>query len=149
MSPRLRRDVLQLVKKYRQKYPDSERSLIRKLIRLENQELFGEEVPSRNSNLKALDRHLKRSFKQALDYKPNTSAVKRDKMGLGKEDYNIALEHSRLLVLTPQNAQSEADLHLDEYSPVQIKELFFSKESVASEEDKRNRKTNGRIKRIP
>jgi hypothetical protein len=70
----------------------------------------------------------------SYDEKTNTYASTRYRIVMGTEDYKTALDHSRLLVLTTENAQSEADLHLDEYSPVQIKEMFFSKESVASDD---------------
>lgn len=59
MSPKRRKDVSQLVEKYRSQFPDLERPLLRKLIRLEHPELF----KNNPSNRKTLDRHLKRAFK--------------------------------------------------------------------------------------
>jgi len=59
MSPKRDKTVPQLVEKFRREYPHLERSLLRKLIRLENPHLF----KNNPSNLKTLDRHLKKAFK--------------------------------------------------------------------------------------
>ena len=56
MSSAKRLNVPQLVKSYREKYPTVDRDLLRKLIRLENKI----ENPS---ELKKLDRHLGKAFK--------------------------------------------------------------------------------------
>jgi hypothetical protein len=56
MSISKAKDVPQLVEKYRQAYPDLDRDLLRKLIRLENKI----ENPS---DLKKLDRYLAKAFK--------------------------------------------------------------------------------------
>jgi hypothetical protein len=64
MSLSQRKDVLQLVEKYRKKYPTLDRNFVRKLIRLENPELFGKNCRSKDTNLKALDRHLRKSFEK-------------------------------------------------------------------------------------
>lgn len=60
MSPNRVKTVSQLVEKYRRDYPELDRDLIRKLIRLENPELFSNSY----ANLKQLDRLLAKSFKQ-------------------------------------------------------------------------------------
>jgi len=57
MSPKRDKTVLQLVEKYRRAYPSFERPILRKLIRLENKEIF-----QSDSNLKKLDRCLRRAF---------------------------------------------------------------------------------------
>lgn len=59
LSPKRRKDVSQLVEKYRRQFPTLERPLLRKLIRLENPEVF----KNNPSNLKTLDRHLGKAFK--------------------------------------------------------------------------------------
>jgi hypothetical protein len=58
VSPKRDRTVRQIVEKYRRKYPELERPLIRKLIRLKHREIF----KPLSSKLKTLDRELKRSF---------------------------------------------------------------------------------------
>ena len=63
MSISKAKDVPQLVEKYRQAYPDLDRDLLRKLIRLENKI----ENPS---DLKKLDRYLAKAFKNEV--KPST-----------------------------------------------------------------------------
>ena len=61
MSPKHRKDVSQLVEKYKRELPYLERPLLRRLIRVENPQLF-KNNPSMASNLKTLDRHLKKAF---------------------------------------------------------------------------------------
>lgn len=56
------KNVPQLVSKMRADYPQLDRDLIRKLIRLENPDLFKDNP----SNLKKLDRYLKRSYKTPM-----------------------------------------------------------------------------------
>jgi len=58
VSPKRDKTVRELVEKYRERYPFLERPLIRKLIRLENRNLF----PPESSGLRKLSRELKRSF---------------------------------------------------------------------------------------
>lgn len=69
MSLSEKKDVPQLVEKYRNRYPEIERDLIRKMIRLEN----NIENPS---ELKKLDRYLAKSFKNQAkisnENKPST-----------------------------------------------------------------------------
>lgn len=66
MSLPRKKTVSQLVKKYRAKYPELEREILRKLIRLENPELFSrEKTRNPSSNLRNLDRHLGKAFKNA------------------------------------------------------------------------------------
>ena len=60
MSPKRDRTVLEIVEKYRRKFKLLERPLLRKLIRLENPEIFKPE----SSKLKTLDRALRKLFKQ-------------------------------------------------------------------------------------
>ena len=62
MSPNKDKSVPQLVEKYRKDKitTNLDRDLIRRLIRVEHPELFLDNA----SNLKKLDRHLKKSFKQ-------------------------------------------------------------------------------------
>ena len=55
MSPKHYKNVPQLVEKYRRKYPELDRDLLRKLIRLENK-------IDHPSELKKLDRYLKKAF---------------------------------------------------------------------------------------
>ena len=65
MSRSKAKDVPQLVEKYRQAYPDLDRDLLRKLIRLENPQLFSKKENERySSNLKKLDRYQRKSFKK-------------------------------------------------------------------------------------
>ena len=110
MSPRHRNDVLQLVEKYRGKYPDLDRDLVRKLIRLDNPKLFGENNPSRATNLKALDRKLGESFKkeknqidsensqEVKSVKSNRSDSKAERKKLEEEERRLAgCEESDLL----------------------------------------------------
>lgn len=59
MSPRRDKTVAKLVEKYRRDYPDFKRPILRKFIRLENKDLF---VSA--SNLRKLDRHLKKAFEK-------------------------------------------------------------------------------------
>lgn len=54
------KSVPELVQKYRHRWPDLERDLLRKLMRIENPKLF----LNNPSNLKKLDRHLKREFQK-------------------------------------------------------------------------------------
>lgn len=57
--------VPEIVENYRKQFPTLERPLLRRLIRSENKELFGNP-----SNLKQLDRHLRKAFKTALPVTP-------------------------------------------------------------------------------
>jgi hypothetical protein len=59
VSLRREKTVRELVEKYRKQFPDLERPLLRKMIRLEHREIFR---PS-SGKLRTLDRELKRSFK--------------------------------------------------------------------------------------
>lgn len=60
MSPKRDKTVPRLVEKYRREYPYLERPLLRKLMRLENPQLFRDNP----SNLKKLDRHLRKAFEK-------------------------------------------------------------------------------------
>lgn len=63
MSLRANSDVAQLVRKYKTRYPKLDRDLLRKLIRLENPNLFSKkENTGYLSNLRKLDRKLKKAF---------------------------------------------------------------------------------------
>lgn len=66
MSPKHDKSVLRLVEKYRRRYPHLERSILRKLIRLENKGLFYLAGKPNESKLKTLDRHLKKAFEQPI-----------------------------------------------------------------------------------
>jgi len=87
MSPKRYNDVPQLVEKTKAKYPEVDRDLLRKLIRLENPNLFHKQKnQSYRSNLKKLDRHLKKAFSASnqsqdntatLNYEPNSIYEKR------------------------------------------------------------------------
>lgn len=72
MSLKRSKDVPQLVEKYRAKYPEVDRDLLRKLVRLENPSLF---LKERNknyaNNLKKLDRHLRKAFETHPPLRPN------------------------------------------------------------------------------
>lgn len=57
MSLKRNKDVPQLVEKYKAKYPKVDRDLVRRLIRVENKEIF-----KNPSKLKQLDRYLKKEF---------------------------------------------------------------------------------------
>jgi len=65
MSLKSRDTVPEIVENYRKQFPTLERPLLRRLIRSENKELFGNP-----SNLKQLDRHLRKAFKTALPVTP-------------------------------------------------------------------------------
>jgi len=87
MSPKQYNNVPQLVEKYKAKYLGVERDLLRKLIRLENPNLFHKEKNrSYRNSLKKLDRYLKRAFSASnqsqnnpstLNYEPNSIYEKR------------------------------------------------------------------------
>ena len=82
MSSKRSKDVPQLVEKYRAKYPELDRDLLRKLVRLENPDLF----PKANtlmyaSNLKKLDRYLRKAFAK----KPGTPLLKKSSENLLEE----------------------------------------------------------------
>jgi hypothetical protein len=63
MSLKRSKDVLQLVEKYRAKYPQLDRDLLRRLIRLENPDIFlKEKNKNYGNNLKTLDRYLRKAF---------------------------------------------------------------------------------------
>ena len=63
MSLKRSKDVPQLVEKYRAKYPQLDRDLLRRLIRLENPGLFlKEKNKNYGNNLKKLDRYLRKAF---------------------------------------------------------------------------------------
>lgn len=63
MSPRRNSNVARLVEKYKNKYSELDRDLLRKLIRLENPHLFSaEKNVNYLSNLRKLDRKLKKAF---------------------------------------------------------------------------------------
>ena len=81
MSISKAKDVPQLVEKYRQAYPDLDRDLLRKLIRLENKI----ENPS---DLKKLDRYLAKAFKNEV--KPSTE--NRLFQWLSKDDLDTLLK---------------------------------------------------------
>lgn len=66
MSPKHDKGVLRLVEKYRRRYPHLERSILRKLIRLENKGLFYLAGKPNESKLKTLDRRLKKAFEQPI-----------------------------------------------------------------------------------
>jgi len=72
MSLNRDKSVSQLVTKYLKKYPNLDRDLVRKLVRLENPELFFKNA----SNLRKLDRHLKKQYdlKQQSQVKPKIAA---------------------------------------------------------------------------
>ncbi|MGA2680884.1 MAG: hypothetical protein ABSF44_03685 [Candidatus Bathyarchaeia archaeon] len=61
MSLKKDKSVPQLVQKYKHQFPDLERDLLRRLIRVENPNLFLDN----SSNLKKLDRYLKKAFENA------------------------------------------------------------------------------------
>jgi hypothetical protein len=68
MSPKKDKNVPQLVEKYKQLYPAYERRDLRKQIRLENPSLFNEQKNSSyQSNLKKLDRYLRKAFQNSKD----------------------------------------------------------------------------------
>ena len=71
MSLKRSKDVPQLVKKYRDKYPQLDRDLLRKLIRIENPDYF-DKKGSKNyaSSLKKLDRYLRKAFASELSGQP-------------------------------------------------------------------------------
>lgn len=70
MSLKNKKDVPQLVKKYKQELPQLDRDLLRRLIRVENPTLFLKNP----SNLKKLDRYLKKAFEQTATTKSPSDA---------------------------------------------------------------------------
>jgi hypothetical protein len=73
MSPKKDKSVPQLIEKYKQQYPAFERSELRHMIRIDNPLLFNQEKNSSyQSNLKKLDRYLKKEFDNP---KPTTKPI--------------------------------------------------------------------------
>jgi hypothetical protein len=71
MSLKRSKDVPQLVEKYRAKYPQLDRDLLRRLIRLETPDLFlKEKNKNYGNNLKKLDRYLRKAFASELSRQP-------------------------------------------------------------------------------
>jgi hypothetical protein len=71
MSLKRSKDVPQLVEKYRAKYPQLDRDLLRRLIRLETPDLFlKEKNKNYGNNLKKLDRYLRKAFTSELSRQP-------------------------------------------------------------------------------
>lgn len=98
MSLNRSKDVPQLVEKYRAKYPQSNRGLLRRLIRVENPDLFGEKR-SKNcaSNLKKLDRCLRKAFasepsEHPLLKKSSDDLIEKALLKLAKEQNKTTME---------------------------------------------------------
>ena len=98
MSLKRSKDVPQLVEKYRAKYPQLDRDLLRKLIRLENPDLF-DEKRNKNyaSNLKKLDRYLRKAFAselsgQSLLKKSSDDSLEKALLELAKEQSKTTME---------------------------------------------------------
>jgi DNA repair ATPase RecN len=79
LSPRRQEVVSQLVEKYATKYAQMPRDLMRKLIRLENPDLFHKEKCSNfSSNLKTLDRELRKKYvKNPIPRKQNAKRLQK------------------------------------------------------------------------
>jgi hypothetical protein len=76
MSLKKGKDVPQLVEKYRTKYPELDRDLLRKLIRLENPDRFPKGKSLKYySNLKKLDRYLRKAFASELSGQPSSKKI--------------------------------------------------------------------------
>jgi hypothetical protein len=71
MSPKRSLTVSELVQKYRQMFPNEERRNLRRRLRIEKPELFKDNP----SNLRKLDRHLQKEFKNNLN-KDKKEAIK-------------------------------------------------------------------------
>ncbi|MCJ7763412.1 hypothetical protein MUP38_08175 [Candidatus Bathyarchaeota archaeon] len=98
MSLKRSKDVPKLVEKYRAKYPQLDRDLLRRLIRLEHPDLF-DEKRNKNyaSNLKKLDRYLRKAFEnelsgQPLPRKSSDDLVERALLKLAKEQNKTTME---------------------------------------------------------
>jgi hypothetical protein len=98
MSLKRSKDVPQLVKKYRAKYPELDRDLLRKLIRLENPDLFlkGKNLKC-DSNLKKLDRYLRKASASELSGHPllkksSDDLVEKALLKLEKEQNKTTME---------------------------------------------------------
>jgi len=98
MSLKRNKDVPKLVEKYRAKYPDLDRDLLRKLIRLENPDLFfeGKNLKYYN-NLKNLDRYLRKAFASKLSGQPllkksSNDSVEKALLELAKEQCKTTME---------------------------------------------------------
>jgi len=89
------KSVSQLVKTYQTRYPELDRDLLRKLIRLENKI----ENPS---ELKKLDRHLAKAFKNTqlreIEEKPSAKIILPNPMLNEKERVLFRLEVDRLAI---------------------------------------------------
>lgn len=86
MSLSRKNSVPQLVRKYRAKYPQLDRPILRKLIRLENPGLLSrEKAQNWDSNLRKLDRHLRKTFTKAqpkTERNPEPSKEQKEKKEL-------------------------------------------------------------------
>lgn len=104
LSPRRDRSVRQLVEKYRKTllYSHLERPLLRRIIRLENSEIFQPE----SSKLKTLDRELKRSFSAHEEY-DEASFNQRVRTLIQKYKDKIVLPN-RFSLLEPQEVEGNA-----------------------------------------
>jgi len=65
MSPKKRKDVSEIVEKYRNKYATAERKLLRRLILKENPQI----------NSRTLDRHLRKSFAESRQERKSSTGV--------------------------------------------------------------------------
>lgn len=81
MSLKMPKKVPELVEKYRNRYPAADRAFLRKLIRLENPDVFPKkQTLEYQTNLKKLDRHLRKAFanqpsSKQLSYDPVEKAL--------------------------------------------------------------------------
>lgn len=74
-----KKSVSQIVEKYRGKHPEMDRSTLRKRIRLENLDVFDDKRnKSSASNLRKLDRCLRKEFKTHPPLRPNESSGQPD-----------------------------------------------------------------------
>jgi len=85
MSPKRDKTVPQLVEKYRREYPYLERPLLRKLMRLENPQLFRDNP----SNLKKLDRYLRKAFEKEEPSSQDKSVQRSIKNSFGFFDWLV------------------------------------------------------------
>jgi len=112
MSLKRSKSVPKLVEKYRAKYPQLNRELLRRFIRLENPDLF-DEKRNKNyaSNLKKLDRYLRKAFAsersgQPLPKKSSNDSLEKALRKLAKKQSKTTMEEVASEVgLPPSNIE--------------------------------------------